>query len=72
MTFALPRKITAGEALKLIAQSRHVMGGPGLSKADMVNLARVACRTEGITWEGWNATEIRQESVARRWKRVTR
>jgi hypothetical protein len=52
MSFCIPHTISATDALRLIAQSNRAGGCHRLSKEEMITLARVACKTEGIAWEG--------------------
>jgi hypothetical protein len=51
----IPHTISASEAVKLIAQNCHRSKARGtkMTREEMVNLARVACKTEGIAWEGF-------------------
>jgi len=58
-SFEMPHEVSVEDAIKIIAQqspaSRHSgMGhGPKLTRPEMVTLARTACRTEKISYEGF-------------------
>lgn len=52
--YPMPSAISVIDAIKMIAgctPNRHAGATGGLSKEQIVTLARVACRTEGIKWE---------------------
>lgn len=61
-TFQLPKKVTVIDAIKLIAGSRpgaNAGESAGLSKEQMVALARTACLTEGIAYQSLQKDKVR-------------